>query len=59
MGEMDRLRMAGRGVVINRRTVPRQLGALRLNRRRFIDPDRQINRTKWAVTGHMVRIDLK
>ena len=51
------------GVQISRRTVTRLLGQLGLNRRRFIDPDGEVNRTPRTIIarrpGHMVHLDVK
>jgi len=51
------------GVVISRRTASRQLQALGLNRRRFIDPDGDTNRAPRTITahrpGHMIHVDVK
>ena len=52
-----------RGVVICRRTVSRQLVALGLNRRRFLDPTGDLNRVPQRIVarrpGHMVHVDVK
>jgi Integrase core domain len=52
-----------RGIPISRRTVSRQLVRLGSNRRRFIDPDGQPNRTPPRVIacqpGHLVHVDVK
>jgi transposase len=51
------------GVMISRRTVSRHLMALGLNRRRFIDPDGDCNRTPRRIIarrpGHMVHVHVK
>jgi transposase InsO family protein len=51
------------GLMISRRTVSRHLVALGLNRRRFIDPDGDGNRTPRRIIarrpGHMVHVDVK
>jgi Homeodomain-like domain len=51
------------GVRISRRTVSRQLVALGLNRRRFLDPDGQTNRASRRIVArrpeHMVHVDVK
>lgn len=51
------------GVQISRRTVIRIIGGLGLNRRRFIDPDGDINRRPRPILakrpGHMVHVDVK
>lgn len=48
---------------ISRRTVTRDIGRLGLNRRRFIDPDGDTNRTPRRIVakrpGHMVHLDVK
>lgn len=55
-----------RGVPISRRTVSRHLVVLGLNRRRFIDPNGDLNRVprvprvitaRWP--GHMIHVDVK
>lgn len=52
-----------RGVVISRRTVSRQLVALGLNRRTFLDPGGDVNRVPQRIIarrpGHMVHVDVK
>lgn len=52
-----------RGVKISRRTVSRHLAALGLNRRRFLDPCGDSNRTPRPIIarrpGHMVHVDVK
>jgi len=49
--------------VISRRTVSRHLAALGLNRRRFIDPTGQTNRSPQRIIarrpGHMIHVDVK
>jgi transposase InsO family protein len=56
--ELDR-----QGVSISRRTVSRHLVTLGLNRRRFIDPCGESNRTPQRIVarrpGHMVHVDVK
>ena len=52
------------GVVISRRTVSRHLVGLRLNRRKFIDPCGELNRTARQIIvanrpGHMIHVDVK
>jgi transposase InsO family protein len=51
------------GEVISRRTVSRHLVALGLNRRRFLDPDGDLNRVPRPIVarrpGHMVHVDVK
>jgi transposase InsO family protein len=51
------------GVTISRRTVSRHLLALGVNRRKFIDPNGEINREPRKIiarrAGHMVHIDVK
>lgn len=51
------------GIEISRRTVSRQLAALGLNHRRFIDPNGETNREPQKIIarrpGHMVHIDVK
>jgi len=51
------------GVTTSRRTVSRHLLALGLNRRRFIDPDGDLNRVPQRIIarrpGHMVHVDVK
>ncbi|ANI40420.1 transposase [Mycolicibacterium vaccae ATCC 25954] len=51
------------GVTISRRTVSRQLLALGLNRRKFIDPNGEANREPRKIIarrpGHMVHLDVK
>lgn len=51
------------GVVISRRTVSRHLVLLGLNRRRFIDPNGDLNRVPRPIVarrpGHMVHVDVK
>jgi hypothetical protein len=51
------------GVRISRRTVSRQLVALGLNRRRFIDPDGDGIRVPQRIVarrpGHMIHVDVK
>lgn len=51
------------GVTISRRTVSRQLLALGLDRRKFIDPNGEANREPRKIIarrpGHMVHIDVK
>ena len=53
----------GGGIVISRRTVSRQLVALGLHRRRFLDPSGELNRVPRRITarhpGHMVHVDVK
>ncbi|MBA2949676.1 IS481 family transposase [Streptomyces himalayensis] len=50
-------------VTISRRTVTRLLAQLGLNRRRFIDPNGDTNRTPQTIIakrpGHMVHVDVK
>jgi len=52
-----------RGVVVSQRTVSRQLVALGLNRRRFLDPSGDLNRVPQRIIarrpGHMVHVDVK
>jgi transposase InsO family protein len=52
-----------RGIVISRRTVSRQLVALGLNRRRFLDPSGDLNRVPQRIIarrpGHMIHVDVK
>ena len=52
-----------RDVPISVRTVSRILERLGLNRRRFLDPDGQVNRTPGRIharwPGHMVHVDIK
>lgn len=51
------------GVAISRRTVTRHLAELGLNRRRFIDPNGEMNRQVQTIMarypGHMVHLDVK
>ena len=51
------------GVMISRHTVTRNLAALGLNHRRFIDPNGETNREPQKIIarrpGHMVRMDVK
>ncbi|QHY96674.1 IS2 transposase TnpB [Streptomyces sp. S4.7] len=51
------------GTTVSRRTVSRLLAQLGLNRRRFIDPDGDTNRTPRTIVakcpGHMVHVDVK
>jgi transposase InsO family protein len=51
------------GTPVSRRTVSRHLADLGLNRRRFIDPNGEVNRQPRRITarwpGHMVHIDVK
>ena len=51
------------GVIISRRTVSRHLAVLGLNRRRFIDPTGQTNRSPQRNIarrpGHMIHVDVK
>lgn len=51
------------GVAISRRTVTRHLAELGLNRRRFIDPNGELNRQVQTIMarypGHMVHLDVK
>ena len=55
--------LAGDGITISVRTVSRHLARLGLNRRRFVDPTGESNRTprktnaRWP--GHMVHVDVK
>jgi transposase InsO family protein len=55
--------LAGDGVTISVRTVSRQLVHLGLNRRRFLDPTGETNRTPRRIharwPGHMVHLDVK
>jgi transposase InsO family protein len=55
--------LGGQGVGISRRTVSRQLAALGLNRRRYIDPDGDTLRVPQPIVarrpGHMVHVDIK
>ena len=55
--------LAGDGVTISVRTVSRQLAHLGLNRRRFLDPTGENNRTPRRIharwPGHMVHVDVK
>lgn len=48
---------------VSRRTITRHLAQLRLNRRRFIDPNGETNREIRTITakhpGHMVHLDVK
>lgn len=51
------------GISISRRTVSRHLAAVGLNRRRFLDPTGEVNRTPQRIRarrpGHMVHVDVK
>lgn len=51
------------GIPISRRTVSRHLAAVGLNRRRFLDPTGEVNRTPQRIQarrpGHMVHVDVK
>ncbi len=51
------------GIEISRRTVPRIIRSLGLNRRRFIDPDGDSNRRPRPIVakrpGHLVHVDVK
>jgi len=51
------------GVAISRRTVTRHLAALRLNHRRFIDPNGDTNREPQKIIarrpGHMLHVNVK
>ncbi|MFF5945740.1 helix-turn-helix domain-containing protein, partial [Streptomyces althioticus] len=51
------------GTPVSRRTITRLLSQLGLNRRRFIDPDGELNREPQRIVaarpGHMVHIDVK
>jgi transposase len=55
--------LAGDGITISVRTVSRQLAHLSLNRRRFLDPTGENNRTPRRIhahwPGHMVHLDVK
>ena len=55
--------LGSQGVRISRRTVSRHLVALGLNRRRFIDPNGELNRVPQPIVarrpGHMVHVDVK
>jgi transposase InsO family protein len=55
--------LAAGGVTISRRTVSRHLARLGLNRRRFLDPCGEPNRTPRRIVayrpGHMVHLDVK
>ena len=55
--------LAELGFRINRRTVTRHLSRLGLGRRRFLDPDGELNRTPGRIharwPGHMVHLDVK
>jgi transposase len=55
--------LSQQGVIISRRTVSRHLAALGLNRRRFIDPTGQTNRSPQRIIarrpGHMIHVDVK
>ncbi|MBO0882455.1 MAG: IS481 family transposase [Mycobacterium sp.] len=55
--------LAAEGITISIRTVSRHLAHLGLNRRRFLDPTGQINRTPRQIIarwpGHMVHLDVK
>lgn len=57
------LELQGEGIAIGRRAVSRQLLALGLNRRKFIDPNGDSNREPRKINarrpGHMVHIDVK
>lgn len=55
--------LAGEGITISTRTVSRHLVHLGLNRRRFLDPTGETNRTPRKIharwPGHMVHLDVK
>lgn len=55
--------LASEDITISVRTVSRHLARLGLNRRRFIDPGGESNRTPRTITarwpGHMVHVDVK
>jgi transposase len=55
--------LAGEGITISVRTVSRHLAHLGLNRRRFLDPTGELNRTPRRIIarwpGHMVHLDVK
>lgn len=57
------LELAGEGISISTRTISRHLVLLGLNRRRFIDPSGQTNRTPGRINarypGHMIHLDVK
>lgn len=51
------------GIPVSRRTITRHLAQLGLNRRRFIDPNGEMNREVKSITaehpGHMIHLDVK
>lgn len=55
--------LADEGLLLSRRTIGRHLANLGLNRRKFIDPDGENNRTPQKITarrpGHMIHVDVK
>jgi transposase InsO family protein len=57
------LELAAEGIAVSVRTISRHLAHLGLNRRRFLDPTGQVNRTPRRIIarwpGHMVHLDVK
>ena len=57
------LELADEGIKISIRTVGRHLAMLGLNRRRFLDPDGDVNRVPGRIIarypGHMIHLDVK
>ncbi|GAO11988.1 putative transposase [Streptomyces lydicamycinicus] len=55
--------LAQAGTSISRRTVSRHLAGLGINRRRFIDPNGEVNRQPRKIQarrpGHMIHVDVK